>query len=376
MANLVRIRELFEVNYGNQLDKNKMIENCEGIRFISRSSSDLGADGRVEAIPEIRPNAAGLITVTLGGTYLLSAFVQPEEFYTAQNIKVLTPKLAITFNQKAFYCLCISRNRFRYTSHGREANKTFDDILVPKLGAIPKWVEQISVESRAKERRNSVDVAFDVCNWRKFRLGDIFEIKKGCRLTKANMSKGATPFVGAIASNNGCREFVDVAPNHRGNTISINYNGSVAEAYYQSVPFWASDDVNVLYPRFKLTVLSGLFVCTLIRRERYRFNYGRKWHLERMVNAVIRLPVADTGEPDWGFVEQLMGSLPYSGSLTEVHPMTAAKEPKRGRGRPPKTIPKINVSPERVARAMFSAVKPPDPGKRVVKPKRSAKAAG
>ncbi len=40
---------------------------------------------------------------------------------------------------------------------------------------------------------------------------------------------------------------------------------------------------------------------------------------------------------------------------------------KRGRGRPPKPLPKINASPERVARAMFSAVKKPDPSIRVQK---------
>lgn len=38
-----------------------------------------------------------------------------------------------------------------------------------------------------------------------------------------------------------------------------------------------------------------------------------------------------------------------------------------GRGRPPKLLPKINASPEGVARAMFSAVKPTDPKIRIPK---------
>ena len=37
------------------------------------------------------------------------------------------------------------------------------------------------------------------------------------------------------------------------------------------------------------------------------------------------------------------------------------------RGRPPKPIPRINAGPERVARAVFSAVKRPDPSIRVKK---------
>ncbi len=43
------------------------------------------------------------------------------------------------------------------------------------------------------------------------------------------------------------------------------------------------------------------------------------------------------------------------------------KTEKRPRGRPPKPMPKIEASPEEVARAMFSAVKPADPSIRVPK---------
>ena len=100
MDDLVEIRKLFAVEYGNQLDKNKTTESQTGIHFVSRSSSDLGVDGRVDPLAGVTPYAAGLITVTLGGTYLLSAFVQPEEFYTAQNIKVLKPKAADDLRRK------------------------------------------------------------------------------------------------------------------------------------------------------------------------------------------------------------------------------------------------------------------------------------
>ena len=43
------------------------------------------------------------------------------------------------------------------------------------------------------------------------------------------------------------------------------------------------------------------------------------------------------------------------------------EKPKRSRGRPPKAIPKIDASPERVARGIFSAAKPPHPSIRVQK---------
>ena len=48
-------------------------------------------------------------------------------------------------------------------------------------------------------------------------------------------------------------------------------------------------------------------------------------------------------------------------------------EPKRKRGRPPKPVPRIDATPERIARAIFAAAKPPDPSRR--KPRRGVVAA-
>jgi len=53
----------------------------------------------------------------------------------------------------------------------------------------------------------------------------------------------------------------------------------------------------------------------VIRRERYRFSYGRKWHLARMRAAKIRLP-SKNGQPDWERMTSFVASLPFaSGAL-------------------------------------------------------------
>lgn len=152
--------------------------------------------------------------------------------------------------------------------------------------------------------------------WKEFRLGELFAIKKGKRLTKANQLEGFTPFIGAIDANNGVSSYIGQAAIHAGNTISVNYNGSVAEAFYQPEPFWATDDVNVLYAReFDLTPEIALFLCSILRLEKYRYNYGRKWHLERMRETVIKLPVDADGVPDWEFMTAYVKSLPLGGQL-------------------------------------------------------------
>jgi len=55
-----------------------------------------------------------------------------------------------------------------------------------------------------------------------------------------------------------------------------------------------------------------LFLTTLIKKEKYRYNYGRKWSLARMKESIIKLPVSDDGLPDFEWIEQFMLTLPYS----------------------------------------------------------------
>lgn len=105
-------------------------------------------------------------------------------------------------------------------------------------------------------------------------------------------------------------------PLHPANVITVNYNGNgVAEAFFQPKPFWASDDVNVLYPKFPLDLAIAMFICALIRAEKFRFSYGRKWALDRMRASAIKLPVGSDGQPDWNWIRSFIGTLPFSSQL-------------------------------------------------------------
>ena len=173
--------------------------------------------------------------------------------------------------------------------------------------------------------------------WRRFRLERLFDIKKGKRLTAEDQEDGENLYIGAIDSNNGVANHIGQEPIHLGNTISLSYNGSVGEAFYQPEPYWATDDVNALYPKFKgFNAAIGLFLVSVIRHEKYKFSYGRKWTLENMRETEICLPVQknkngrpiyDDGKsfsdqgylPDWDYMEKYMESLPYGGNLKNLY---------------------------------------------------------
>lgn len=175
----------------------------------------------------------------------------------------------------------------------------------------------------------------DVAKWKRFYLGRLFDIKKGKRLTAEDQEEGKNIYIGAIDSNNGVANHIGQMPIHAGNTITLSYNGSVGEAFYQPEPYWATDDVNALYSKHEgFNEYIGLFFVAVIRQEKYRFSYGRKWTLDSMKTTDICLPVqhnpdgypvfdathkySDDGYvPDWRFMEDYIKSLRHKPLTTK-----------------------------------------------------------
>lgn len=315
---MIPIKELFNTSYGTKFDLNKMEltsqEDSEGINFVARTARNLGVSAIVKPYNDVKPHESGLITVALGGS-ILSSFIQKRPFYTAQNIMVLTPKKEMSFQEKIFYCQCIEHNKFRFSAFGREANRTLKDILIPENA--PIWVNDLKMTDYSNLSLSILENEFKPTDrqWNYFYYEQIFDLKKGERIVNAAIKSGNTPCIRPIEGNNGVYDYISLEPNHEGNTITVNYNGSVAEAFYQSKPYFALDDINVLYPKFNLNPYIAMFLISLIRKEKYRFNYGRKWNIGRMKQSQIKLPITETGEPDWGFMENYIKSLPYSKSL-------------------------------------------------------------
>lgn len=316
---LVPLNRLFDIEYGNKLDYIKMvkIENGkEGINFISRASKNFGIVGKVKRDDMIEPYDAGLITVTLGGSYLLASFIQPDKFYTAQNIKVLKPKNELTFNKKLFYCLCIQQNRFRYSSHGREANVSIDNLLVPD--EMPKGFNNISLKNIIKNSSDSVKkhkVRLDIANWKYFKLIELFQIKgsKTTPLKKlAEYGTGEYPYVTTQATNNGIAGFYDFFT-EMGNILTID---SAVTGYcsYQPLNFSASDHVEKLIPKFVMNKYIAIFLTTILNQEQYRYNYGRKAAQIRLKISSIKLPCKNE-MPDFDFMENFIKSMPYSSAV-------------------------------------------------------------
>lgn len=315
--NLIPLNTIFEIEYGNQFDLNKMDFEEADINFVSRSSQNLGVVAKVAKHLDTEPYPLGLITVTLGGTYLLSSFVQQAPFYTAQNIKVLTPKRKMDFKEKLFYCIAIRANRFRYTSHGREANVTLDNLLVPE--EMPHEWHKLEIDKLNDINvlpLKNIPIKLDTPTWKYFNLVDLFEISASKdELMDDLVQGGTTPYVTSSDSNNGITDYVEEEATNSAGTITANRGGSVGYFYYQPVPYKATPvDVRILKPKFHINAFNAMFLITILQMEKYRFNYSRKMGTDRLNNLSIKLP-AKNREPDFEFMESYIKSLSYSKNI-------------------------------------------------------------
>lgn len=313
---LVKIRDLFEIKNGNGFELINMQEISRslgnGVNFISRTEKNNGISAYIEK-EAINPFPPKTITVAVGGS-VLSTFLQTQSYYTGFHIQVLFPKCNMTDHELLFYVFCIRKNKYRY-NYGRQANKTLKDILIPEK--IPKDWEHINIEKLKPNSEPLIGkkIGLDIKNWGYFNLKNLFKItgsKTTPLLELEEYGNGKYPFVTTQATNNGVEGFYDYHT-EEGNVLVID-SAVIGYCSYQPFDFSASDHVEKLIPKFEMDKYTGMFLTTVLNKEQYRYNYGRKASQSRLKRRSIKLPTKNDS-PDWNFMREYVKSLPYSANL-------------------------------------------------------------
>ena len=320
---MVPLVEIFDVWYGVNLE----VVNSEvvpvGIPFVSRQSVNNGVVCHVKRINNIEPNPSHTLSIAVSGS-VLSTFYHDYEYYSGRDIYVAKPKIDLTKEEMLYYCYVIEQNKYKY-NYGRGANKTFKNILVPSKDEIPHYVNQkeVNVPFVSKSLLQN-KLNFNVNEWKWF-VKDWFD-----EPYKANAynSQDLIPCIEkdvAIAhitrtdENNGCKDFVvneSFGSIEEPNAITIG--DTTATIFYQEKEFICSDHMVILRSKY-LNKYTGLFIVTMLNKERFRYNYGRAYNKGIIANTKIKLPAVKIApnkyEPDWQFMEDYIKSLPYSSCL-------------------------------------------------------------
>ena len=159
--------------------------------------------------------------------------------------------------------------------------------------------------------------------WKSFRIDEIFIVVDGFYNKKPPMTGGNLPFLGASEKNNGITGYTDIETiskwNKAGdpidctsrnklfgpNWIAITNNGSVGHAYFMPCMYTSSHDVTSLYlPNRKITENLAFFLIKMLEKAGEPYSYARKWRPLRLRSTPIYLPVTNSSEPDWEFMEE------------------------------------------------------------------------
>ena len=329
--------DLFDIKGIKQAKSQGLIPTVNsGIPYVVQSISNNMVSRNVDKqwlIDNDEPPIHGNVLVL--GVTLPAVSYQPYEFGASQ---VITASADFLTEEIGLYFVVLLKKqmlRFSY-SHKPGINiykNTIVSLPITPIGEIDfafmesriREMEESRIremeESRIREMEAYLKVAgFEDCElteeeWSTLRdfknhktrpivISTIFDIKKGKRLTKDNMIPGTINFIGSTSVNNGVTAKVSNSSHiHNGNTITVTYNGSVGEAFYQTDSYWASDDVNVLTFKRLLNERLALFFCASLRKSGKKYGYTYKWTKELMEKDEIILPVTSSSSIDYKFME-------------------------------------------------------------------------
>ena len=310
----------------SSIDGVRLIDDDEkSVPYVTRSDSNNGLARFVSPKNyEFGSDDGGCITV---GLDTQTAFYQPHKFVTGQNIQVITGE---SLNEDvAQFMVPILRQqmtaKFNWGGNGATLGRMkrltvmlpVTDSGEPDYAYMAEYVQQkrntmlakyrAYVEARIAELGEVAEIpALDEKEWAHFKVPQIFGlIQRGKRLKNADHVFGAVPYVSSTANNNGVDDFIEATTGTRvfGDCISLANSGSVGTAFYEPFNFVASDHVTALKTE-GLSKYCYLFMTAVIERQGSNFNFNREINDARIKNMQIMLPVTDSGEPDYEYMEQ------------------------------------------------------------------------
>lgn len=154
-------------------------------------------------------------------------------------------------------------------------------------------------------------------DWKEFEVQELFDIVYGVNLELVNCIETdkndpeAVAFVSRTESNNGVSAYVKPVPGvepQPKDTLTVAGGGSVLATFLQTQPFYSGRDLYLLYSRESISHKAKLFIATLIKANKYRYNYGRQANVT-LPRLRLRLPVTPGGKPDWQWMESYIDSL-------------------------------------------------------------------
>lgn len=337
-----KVGKIFDVSTTKMSVKDDLGEG--NTPFISRTAMNNGCDGYV-GVDADKISEGNCLTIGAEGIY---CFYQPRDFATGNKVYTLRNK-NLTPLSYLFIATILNKEDYKY-SYGRARIKSKLEEEIIKLpikynldgsiiiddsyrysekGYIPDWdfMEQYikSLNHKPLSTTNQWGHAshtLGVETWKDFYLGDLFSsVYKAKANIKRDLDYYTTPFNDSIRfisrteMNNGCDCYVSSEGLYgieEGNAITIG--DTTATVFYQKDRFVCGDHMVICRADW-INVYTAMFIISLLKKEKYRYSYGRAYKKDLILNTKIKLPATKNDYPDWSFIENYIKYLPYGDRL-------------------------------------------------------------
>lgn len=150
-------------------------------------------------------------------------------------------------------------------------------------------------------------------------LNKLFTVRYGDRnyTNKSYLDDGKNPLIASQGVDNGVYGFFDVPTRIHSPVITVPRTGSIGYAFVQLNPCTVTDDCMVLTPMEKMSTEYLFYVSAIIRRSKWRFNYGRKITPTRLGEVYVLSP------------DQFNRSLSYDSLYKKLYPKKTTAIPKK-----------------------------------------------
>lgn len=311
----------------SSIDGIRLIDDGEkSVPYITRSDANNGLARFVSAENyEFGSDDGGCITV---GLDTQTAFYQPHKFVTGQNVQVITGE-NISEDVAQFMVPILRQQmtaKFNWGGNGATLGRMkrltvmlpITDSGEPDYAYMAEYAQQkrdtmlakyrAYVEARIAELGEVAEIpALDEKEWKPIFISSMFELVKGRENNMAMLEDGDTPLISAKANNNGLKGFVHNPKKIiAGQCITLNNDGDggAGLAYYQPANMALDSHVTALVPLIDMSAFVMLFIAKCISGLHGFFGHGLSISNPRAKRLRIMLPVTDSGEPDYKYMEQ------------------------------------------------------------------------
>lgn len=168
------------------------------------------------------------------------------------------------------------------------------------------------IEANVKQGTGQI-TTFNQLGFKGVIIKDLFTVKRPSARSQANYNDGDIPFVASGNFNNGVLKYLEPKKDEildAGNCITVSpIDGS---SFYQEDDFLgrggAGSSIILLYNP-NLNLYNGYFIATVIRTVCRKYAYSDMANKDTIGAEKIKLPVDETGNPDFSYMELYMKNL-------------------------------------------------------------------